>query len=95
MPDYSQYSPEEIEDIENSVDLEMILDVNEDSVVLNLNDDQIHFSDSELDYYFENPHVFYEQLSEENADFWTTMITEMFRVRQKKRTLYSEMGFSI
>ena len=53
----------------------------------------IVFSDSALEELFFYPESLEDFCDQEGCDFWQEVIPNLFRIRERKRDLYADMGF--
>jgi len=88
-------SEEDFEDFE-AKHLDQIIDVYEDCVTVRLPDlNAFVMKDNELDYLFNHPEKLSEIIdNQETINFLSALIPNILRVRNLKREIYRDLGFS-
>ena len=92
---HSEIMFEDFEDLEivESIELDQIVDVWDDSITLRLPEGlPIVIKDKELMFLFEHPEAVAE-IAPDNHELINSLVPNLLRIRNQKRLLYKELGF--
>jgi hypothetical protein len=90
--EYDKFGDDEVISAE---DFDQLVDVWDDCVTVRLPDcAPLLISDDELDYLFNHPEEMSKIVDPEHFDFFMSFFPAVLRIRNLKRGLYEELGFS-